>query len=191
MLSIPSLSSIFDKLFPSALREGTFTCSCGEVQGRISVPASSHVLMEQTSALCHCQDCKTFVEAYCINNANMNHLPIITDNGATHMVNFYKSDICIIKGQDKIRAIRHRKGSPMIRSFCGACGTPLGADVGPAPFTLIYHQLLRGGENSPIYLPTTVLNFRNVPRALDRTAETCRCILDSVSNFCSGQLHEL
>eukprot|EP00977_Amphora_coffeiformis_P007149 scaffold1562_cov170-Amphora_coffeaeformis.AAC.2 len=86
MLLFPPLSSILDRLFPSTLREGTFTCPRGEVQGRISVPASSHVLVEQTSALCHCRDCTTFVEACCGAAKNEQH-NVQTENGATHMVN--------------------------------------------------------------------------------------------------------
>jgi hypothetical protein len=79
------------------------------------------------------------------------------ENNGTHAVNFYKSDINIVKGRDKIRAVKVYEASVLIRTYCSDCGTPLGMDVAPAPFSLIYQKLIKSG---PIYLPSLVLGLK-------------------------------
>ena len=148
------LASALDSLFP-ACREGTLSCPCGAVQCELRVPFSSYGLIDQTNALCQCNDCLAFCQA-CPNGQAVIH------NHATHMVNFYKSDVTITKGHDQIRAVKLRDDTPLIRLYCAACGTPLGAQVVHAPVVLLYHDLLTQG---PIYLPTLVLGRKWAPPA--------------------------
>lgn len=147
----------------SAPRRGTLTCPCGAVQFDIYVPPSSHAIVEQTNAVCHCNHCVGFARA-CPNGG-----AVINDNNGTHLVNFYKSDLTLVRGRDAIRAVRLFDGSPMVRTYCGKCGTPLGADLRDVPITLLYEPLLR---YSVVFLPTVVLAFREAEAGTRRYVRT-------------------
>ena len=143
------LASLLDKLFIT--RKGTFACPCGAVQLELTVPASSYCLVEQTNAICHCQDCIQFVKT--CPNGN-----VVLENNATHMVQFYKSNVQVVKGRDKICGIQLYEKSALIRCYCGECGTPLGADISLGPIMLLYSKFIQG-STMPIYLPNLVLNY--------------------------------
>jgi hypothetical protein len=108
------------------------------------------LLVEQTNALCHCRDCVGFVQA--LDKS-------LVQNGATHLVQFYKSDIKVVKGKDSIESVRLRKGSHVVRCYCKKCKTPLGMDIAAGPVSLLMAQLIQ--EPYPIFLPSLVLNLRS------------------------------
>jgi len=111
------------------------------------------MFVEQTNALCHCKDCVGFAHA-CPGG------DYVIDNHATHLVNYYKSDIKVVKGQDKIRRVRLYENTVLVRTYCSECGTPLGADVISGPITLLYQKLLTSG---PVFVPTIVLARKHAP----------------------------
>jgi hypothetical protein len=135
------------------------------------VPPSSYALVEQTNAICHCKDCVGFYRA-CPNGS-----AIATQNKGTFMVNFYKSDLCLKTGRDKIRGVRLYEKSPMIRTFCGECGTPLGADVTVAPICLVNEALL---SYSVEFLPALVLGYK---QAVPGTKPYGRSVVVKQHNF--------
>lgn len=137
--------------FNTATRRGTFACPCGAVQLELIVPKSSYGIVEQTSVLCHCHDCVNFCKA-CQNST------LLLANNATQMVQFYKSDVTVVKGHDKIGRVKLREESFLIRCFCQECGTALGAETMSGPIVLLYSQFISGKE-MPVYLPNVVLNF--------------------------------
>lgn len=81
---------------------------------------------------------------------------VLLTNNATNMVQFYKSDVNIIQGRDKVGSVKLRENSFLIRCYCQECGTALGAET--SLIVLLYSQLISGG-NMPVYLPNVVLNF--------------------------------
>ena len=116
------------------------------------------MIIEQTTAICHCNDCTNFVKA-CGKNGHK-----LLENNATQLVQFYKSDIKVIKGQKDIGYVRLHSSSksPMIRCYCKKCGTPLGADIDSTPLLLLYANLIINDDKDgsmPIYLPHLVLNY--------------------------------
>lgn len=151
-----------DKLF--AERNGTFACPCGAIRLKLQVPGSSYGLVEQTNAICHCHDCIDFVQS-CPNGR------ILLQNNSTHMVQFYKSDVTVVEGKNKIQAIRLRDGAPLIRCYCQECGTPLGAEFSKGPIMLLYSKFILG-ENMPLYLPNLVLNYASAPRKTTRAYDS-------------------
>ena len=44
-------------------RHGKYQCYCGAIQIDLHVPPSSYMIVEQTTAICHCNDCTNFVKA--------------------------------------------------------------------------------------------------------------------------------
>jgi hypothetical protein len=76
------------------------------------------------------------------------------------LVHFYKSDITVVKGQEKIQAIKLSDSSPNIRLYCGDCGTPLGSEMTAAPLNLLNQKLITKG---PIFLPKWVLGRKFAP----------------------------
>lgn len=150
------VAGLIDRLFPA--RRGKLCCQCGAVQLQLTVPASSYMLLEQTTALCHCSDCLGFCRR--LKNGDA----VLTENHASQLVQFYKSDITVAKGEQHIESVKlHSDNTPMARCFCRLCETPLGADIVVAPVTLLYHGLL-GDYN--IFLPTLVLNFASAPSSV-------------------------
>jgi hypothetical protein len=149
------IASFLDSLYPkTATRRGTFACPCGAVQLELIVPPSSHFI-EQTSAICHCHDCVDFCKA--CQNADL-----LINNNATNMIQFYKSDVTVIKGRDKIGTVKLRKDSFLIRCYCKECGTALGAET--SPIVLLYLQFISGDDSTmPVYLPNVVLNYASSP----------------------------
>jgi hypothetical protein len=128
-------------------------CPCGAIQCELKVPPSSHLLIEQTNVLCHCDDCMNFCRA-CPNGE------YVVENHANHLVLFYKSDVTVVKGQEKIKTIKLSESSPNIRLYCGDCGTPLGSEVTAAPFNIFHQKLITKG---PIFLPLLVLGCKWAP----------------------------
>lgn len=147
------LASILDGVLKNQGRVGEFECPCGAVKCQLNLPASSFVLIDQTTARCHCVDCVGFCKA-CPNGE------FVIDNHSTHLVNFYKSDVVVTQGQDKIKGVRLFDCSPFARLYCQDCGTPLGAEVIRAPFVLLYPKLITKG---PEYVPTMVLGHKWAP----------------------------
>jgi hypothetical protein len=84
----------------------------------------------------------------------------VIDNHATHLVNFYKSDVTVIKGQDKIQGVKLNDKTVAVRLYCKECGTPLGAEVTAGPIVLLYQKLITKG---PLYLPKLVLGRKWAP----------------------------
>lgn len=146
------IASILDSLLTTK-RTGTLECPCGAVKCDLVLPASSYMLIDQTTALCHCDDCIGFCKA-CPNG------DYVVDNYASHLVNFYKSDITVTHGQDKIQGVKLNKKTPVVRLYCQDCGTPLGAEITMGPIVLLYSKLITRG---PIYLPTLVLGQKWAP----------------------------
>ena len=138
-------------------RHGKYQCYCGTIQINLNVPPSSYMIVEQTTAICHCNDCTNFVKACGTNGYKL------LENNATQLVQFYKSDVKVIKGQKDIGYVRLHSSSksPMIRCYCKKCGTPLGADIDSTPLLLLYANLIINDKdgNMPIYLPHLVLNY--------------------------------
>lgn len=102
----------------------------------------------------------------------------MTPNYGTFMVNFYKSDVTLQKGRDAIRGVRLYKGSPLVRTYCGKCGTPLGADVTVAPICLLNEALL--SSYSVEFLPSLVLGYK---QALPGTRPYARTVVVKQQNF--------
>jgi len=153
------IASCLDKLFGT--RKGTFSCPCGAVQLQLRVPGSSYCLVEQTNAICHCHDCMNFAKA-CPNGQ------VVITNHSTHMVQFYKSDVTVAKGRDKIRAVKLTEKAPLLRCYCSECGTPLGADISIGPVMLLYSKFIQGTPSMPLYLPQLVVNFASAPEETTR-----------------------
>lgn len=147
------LASILDSLLATTTRSGTYECPCGAVKCRIQLQASSYALIDQTTAFCHCDDCVGFCRA-CPNG------DFVIENYASQLVNFYKSDIVVVQGQDKVGAVKLKENTPVVRLYCKECGTPLGAEITVAPIILLYQKLITKG---PIYLPTLVLGRKWAP----------------------------
>lgn len=147
------IASILDRFLKNQVRVGEFECPCGSVKCELNLPASSFALIDQTTAVCHCVDCLGFCKA-CPNGE------FLIDNYATHLVNFYKSDIVVTQGQDKIQGVRLTTCTPMVRLYCQDCGTPLGAELTGAPFVLLYAKLITKG---PKYVPTLALGRKYAP----------------------------
>ena len=147
------MASILDSFFKNQVRVGEYECPCGSVKCELKIPASSYVLIDQVTAMCHCDDCVGFCKA-CPNGE------YVIDNHSTHMVNFYKSDIVVTQGQDKIKGIRLTDCAPFVRMYCEDCGTPLGAEVMRPPFILLYPKLITKG---PKYVPTTIFGRKWAP----------------------------
>ena len=76
------LASILDSF--GTTRRAKYGCCCGAVKIDLNVPGSSHCLVEQTTAICHCHDCMGFVRA-CGKNGES-----VTFNNGTQLVQFYK-----------------------------------------------------------------------------------------------------
>jgi hypothetical protein len=91
-------------------------------------------------------------------------------NSATHLIQLYKSDVTVTKGKEFIGSIKLYGWSPMVRCYCTQCGTPLGADIAPAPVALLHPQLISGGT-LPMYFPRVVINHAS---ALEGTRPYCR-----------------
>lgn len=156
------LASILNKLYPE--RRGTFACPCGSVQLELRVPASSYCVVEQTNAICHCHDCIDFCRACPEGN-------VVINNNSTHMIQFYKSDVRFIRGQDAISSVKLTEKTPLVRCYCGECGTPLGADFSMGPIVLLYSKFI-SGNNMPLYLPNLVLNYASAPAETTRPYDT-------------------
>ena len=149
------VASWIDSLFPeSYTRHGKYRCHCGAVQATICIPPSSYIIVDQNNARCHCHDCVDFVKAC------GPHGKALVDNYSTHMVNFYKSDLTITQGQDKIGAIQQHPHSILVRTICIECGTPLGCDLPSAPMTLLYPQNMTSG---PIYTEQVIIFRKFAP----------------------------
>jgi hypothetical protein len=146
------LSKTIDSVF-TAKRTGTFECPCGAVKCNIELPASSYKLIDQTTALCQCDDCLGFCQA-CPNG------DYVVDNYSTHLVNFYRTDVTVTKGREYIGGVKLNEKTPMVRLFCKECGTPLGAEITMGPVLLLYSKLITKG---PIYLPKLVLGSKWAP----------------------------
>ncbi|KAL3902986.1 MAG: hypothetical protein SGARI_005582 [Bacillariaceae sp.] len=153
------------------VRTGTLKCPCGAVEFDLHVPPSSYALVEQTNAICHCNDCVGF--CYTLPNRSK----VMTSNNGTFMINFYKSDVKLTKGRDAIQGVRLYKQSPMLRTYCGKCGTPLGADVTVAPICLLNEALIK---YSVEFLPALVLGFK---QALPGTKPYARTVVVKQQNF--------
>lgn len=82
------------------------------------------------------------------------------ENYATHLVNFYKSDISVVQGQENIQGVKLKDSTPMVRLYCNECGTPLGAELTIGPIVLLYQKLITKG---PIYMPKLVLGRKWAP----------------------------
>jgi hypothetical protein len=147
------IASLIDSLFPKQYRYGTMECPCGAIQCELKVPPSSHLLIEQANVLCHCDDCMNYCQA-CPNGE------YVVENYANHYVHFYKSDITVVKGQEKIKAVKLTDSTMNIRLYCGDCGTPLGSGVTAAPFNMIHRKLITKG---PTFLPSMVLGRKWAP----------------------------
>ena len=146
-------ASWLPSIFRCEIRTGKIQCPCGAVEIALNVPPSSYALVEQTNAICHCSDCTNFRRA-CPNGD-----AVKTENNGTFMINFYKSDLHVTKGRDKIQGVRLHVDSPLIRTYCGQCHTPLGADVPVAPICLVNERLLHC--YSVVFLPSIVLAYNN------------------------------
>ena len=109
------VASILDSLFSSKERTGAYECPCGAVKCQLKLPASSFVIIEQTNAHCQCIDCVGYCRA-CPNG------DYILDNYGSHLVNFYKSDVTILQGQEKIGAVKLNESTAMVRMYCKECG---------------------------------------------------------------------
>jgi hypothetical protein len=144
-------SSWLPSIFAISTRTGTLQCQCGSIQYDLRVPSSS-LLIEQTNAICHCQDCVGFCHALSNSNTLQNHGPF--------MVNFYKSDLVLKRGREQIRAVQLYPDSPLVRTYCGNCHTPLGADVTIAPICLVYEALIHDSY-SVRFLPSIVLGYKD------------------------------
>ena len=163
------LGSILDSLFATP-RRGSVSCRCGTVQLELVVPGSSYGFVEQTTALCHCRDCVGFCQR-CGSLDGGEAPPMLTENKASDMVQFYKSDVTVVAGRDRLGAVRLHKGSHMIRCYCQNCGTPLGAEIiAPAPVLLLYRDML--WDYDIVFLPKLVLNMAS---ALPRSRSYDRC----------------
>ena len=158
------VASFLDSLFPQA-RQGTYGCSCGAVRVELCTPFSSYGLVEQTTALCHCRDCVGFVKILGMAGGD-NAITIDLEkhkNCATQLVQFYKSDLKVVRGRGHIGSMKIREDTVLVRCYCRQCMTPLGAEVIGCPVILLYADLIRG-ENYPIFLPRLVLNFGSAGR---------------------------
>jgi hypothetical protein len=151
------------------MREGSYQCVCGKVQFDLKVPFTSY-LVPQTSVLCQCKDCYTF--AHALNDARKNNKSIKDDNranmligetNAVHMIQFYKSDLMLVKGDEYLGRLKMFPSSPIVRFYSKCCGTPLliWADFG-GPICVLYSSLIHGkkGAKDPVKMiePTVVLN---------------------------------
>lgn len=149
-----SSSTLLPQSWRSSPRMGTIQCPCGSIQYDIYAPPSSFAIVEQTTAICHCCDCVGFARA-CPNGSY-----VLTDNHGAHMVNFYKSDLTLVKGHDKVRSVQLYDGSPLVRAYCGVCGTPLGGDFTLGPICLVYERLIHN-TYPIIFQPMIILGFRD------------------------------
>lgn len=161
--SLLGLESLFET------RKGIYGCTCGAVQITLTVPPSSHAIIEQTNALCHCKDCISFAIACSGGN-------VVLQNNATQFVQFFKSDLEVSRGKEYIGSVKLHEttyeASPMARCYCTQCGTPLGADLLVGPVTLLYPQLI-SSDTFPMFLPRVVLNYAS---ALEGTRPYCRAV---------------
>ncbi|KAG7371444.1 hypothetical protein IV203_020014 [Nitzschia inconspicua] len=156
------LSKWIDSLLSSSLvpsrwrmttRTGTILCDCGSIQYDLVVPPSSQ-LVEQTNAVCHCRDCVGFCLALPNGDSYL-------QNNGSFMVNFYKSDLQLVKGRDMLSTVRLYPHSTIVRIYCGECHTPLGADlVGAAPICLVNETLIHE-TYSVRFLPSIVLGYKD------------------------------
>ena len=158
MAFISFVASFIDSIFPESYwRKGSYKCNCGCVKAKIVMPPSSYILVDQNNARCHCDDCVDWVKS-CGPNGEA-----FIDNYSTHMINFYKSDITVVEGQDKIGAIQQHPNSILVRLFCKECGTPLGCDLPSAPMTLLYPQNMTSASGLPIYVEQAIIFRKFAP----------------------------
>ena len=88
-------------------------CTCGEVTGKatgLSAENTNHII-------CHCADCRTFVE----------HLGGRTEpEGGVQITQMSPARIRIIQGTENIRCLRLSEKGPF-RWYTDCCNTPIGA----------------------------------------------------------------
>eukprot|EP00548_Thalassiothrix_antarctica_P014384 CAMPEP_0194176488 /NCGR_PEP_ID=MMETSP0154-20130528/10388_1 /TAXON_ID=1049557 /ORGANISM="Thalassiothrix antarctica, Strain L6-D1" /LENGTH=348 /DNA_ID=CAMNT_0038890673 /DNA_START=86 /DNA_END=1132 /DNA_ORIENTATION=- len=153
------IASVLDSFLygSKSTRCSTFQCPCGAIRCELRVPASSYKLMEQTSALYRQTDLVNFCKA-CPNGDFVLHSD---DPDATHLVSYYKSDIHILKGHDKIKAVKVDNKTSVIRLYCDSCGTPLGYEVMSSPITMLHSKLISSdndnGNGGPVFIPTHII----------------------------------
>jgi Family of unknown function (DUF6151) len=127
----------------------------------VHVPGSSYGLIDQSTGLCHCNDCVGFLKALGARGERF------LCNNASQVVIFYPSDLTIVRGSDKIAAIRLRPDTPTLRFYCRECRTSLGVQApSPVPVSSLYSQLLKssdeikdGNTRVPVIVPSLVLNY--------------------------------
>jgi hypothetical protein len=155
------IASGLDKWLPA--RQGRAQCSCGAIQIDLHVPGSSYGLIDQSTGLCHCKDCVGFLKALGAQGE------AFLRNNASQVVLFYPSDLTIVRGSDKVAAMRLRPDTPTLRFYCRECKTPLGVQApSPVPVSSLYSQLLTSSDESnedgnhnrfPVIVPFLVLNY--------------------------------
>lgn len=158
MFLLSWIASGLDQWLPA--RQAQAQCACGAVQIDVHVPGSSYGLIDQSTGLCHCKDCVGFLKALGVQGETF------LCNNASQVVIFYPSDLTIVRGSDKVAALRLRPDTPTLRFYCRECNTPLGVQAPrPVPVSSLYSQLLtstdeiKDGNRFPMILPYLVLNY--------------------------------
>ena len=175
------VDKILQNVFRYQTRHGSIECPCGHLRYTVACPPSSFALVEQTDAICHCDDCIGFATA-CPNSRH-----VMTKNHGTHLIQFYSCDIHFCSpGSDDFKAdsdhvntkynhtpigaVKLRKDTPLIRIYCKDCGTPIGAQVPAGGISLVYEQVLK--DYDICFLPTLVLGFKDRIKSVTKPYST-------------------
>lgn len=93
-----------------------FECACGSVKWSLREPGPRNSIRYT----CHCNDCQAF--AWHLGRAG----EILDAHGGTEVVQSPASRLTVRQGLDRLACVHLTRG-PLLRWYCGACRSPLGA----------------------------------------------------------------
>ncbi|ETV79594.1 hypothetical protein H257_06853 [Aphanomyces astaci] len=89
-------------------------CSCGHIQGKVLAASTLH-------CICYCDDCQESK----LHDKFPNAPSHVNENGGTHVILLFPSDVRITAGQDKLVQAKLKEHTTTCRVYASCCGTPI------------------------------------------------------------------
>ncbi|RHY21185.1 hypothetical protein DYB36_004217 [Aphanomyces astaci] len=105
-------------------------CSCGHIQGKVLAASTLH-------CICYCDDCQDLASK--LHDKFPNAPSHVNDNGGTHVILLFPSDVRITAGQDKLVQAKLKEHTTTRRVYASCCGTPVfNATTKNLPFLAVH-----------------------------------------------------
>lgn len=124
-------------------RRAKYTCSCGDVEASIIIPAANYRYSEIPSFQCACADCVQFCDQVLASGSAT--FDEFCSPGAPHLL-LYDSEIHMVKGQEHLKSMKLSTKAGNRRIYAACCGTPMSVSPDRSHLNMIYTPNLKEEE---------------------------------------------